>query len=123
MDEGIKIVVTFIVVFAIGAVMLTISSDLLNNSKNNFESINSVKNEDKFIEKNSFSSDEITMLGETCYDKYSPLMKDELCYILKSNNDMAYSITASSKILASSANAKTIYINYDSSVNKVTITD
>lgn len=129
MEITIKIILTFIVVFAVGVIIIQISSDLLNTSKDNLEGLGDRNSEDKMIEKNSFSKTEIELLSKQCFENnYGVKRIDdvELCYILKSNINsidvVSMNLDTNNFISSATGNSKTIYIKFDM-INNITIND
>jgi len=118
-----KIIVSLVVILAVGTTIITISTDLLYNSKDNIDNIGKIESEDKMIEKDSFSENEIQALAQQCFDNNYGIRKENLCYILKANNNIdIISMSFNPPITSTIGKSKTIYIKYDINSN-ITITD
>lgn len=90
MEISIRIIITFLVIFSVGIIVLNISSELLTTNQNNLNELseNYLSNEDKIIEKNIFFQQDIEFLVSECYDRYKNIVPEEnTCLILRSEKN------------------------------------
>lgn len=68
MDDTIKIIVSLVVILAVGFTMIAVSSDILANSKRTVDRVpGAVGSEDKLLNED-FDNEQIGILVKQCYD-------------------------------------------------------
>jgi hypothetical protein len=114
MEIVIRIIVSLIVVLAVGSSILLLSNNILIDSKENIDKIGDIADEDKLINKNFFESSEIIYLVESCYESQSKIFENELCFILSSNTsvDISSLPTNNAYLEIDGSASKTIFITY-----------
>ncbi len=86
MDITFRLVITFIVILAVGSSILVISNNILSNSEGQVEKTGKVASDEKLISMSVVSSEEVRNLAEDCYNRVSGMSKPELCYIVNSED-------------------------------------
>ncbi len=127
MEITLRIVISMMVFLAVGTTIITISYNLLTQSQEDINKIGDFLIEEKMIEKDDFTENEIKFLVQACYDQSIATKMEDLCFILRSSNDIVIpgSLTGldfTYEKTTSSSSAKTLYINFVDG-EKVTISD
>lgn len=112
MEISIRIMVTMVVILAVGFLVIKVSSDLLTTSADNVEKLSEVDSKNLIIEKNNFTDSEIKFLAKDCYTKYTGIEENKLCHILNAENPIDVNSISAVYINSSSGYSKTIYIKY-----------
>ncbi|MCA9486305.1 hypothetical protein H6501_04025 [Candidatus Woesearchaeota archaeon] len=123
MDDTIKIIVSLVVILAVGFTMIAVSSDILANSKRTVDRVpGAVGSEDKLLNED-FDNEQIGILVKQCYDNNYGIKNSDLCYIVnnKGSTNLAQSYFpadflegASIVVEPSPLTEKTFYIRYSS---------
>ena len=125
MEITIRIVVSFVVILVVGITMITISQDLLIGGRDTVENFNTVLPQDKLIEQDVFSPREILLLAQECLRINQGLLREELCYILRSEQPMTLEEEDVQDfgfiILPVDLNSRTLYLTYN--MDNVSISD
>ena len=108
-----RIVVSLVVILAVGFTIISISQSLLGESESNINEIDDIVLEKKMIKKPNFAPEEISHLVEQCYQNNHGHANKELCYVL--NSDTAISAGGAnlpSYAQVSAGSSKTLYIEF-----------
>lgn len=112
-----RVVVSFVVVLAVGATVVFMSMGLLNQSEDSIENLIKNAGENQLIEKSAFEETEVKALALQCYEDSHGVHKENLCYILRAEFDI--DAVTHDKVEYSPQDTKTMFIRYKSEDGKV----